>query len=403
MPHRVRTFAVLLVAVAAMPSSAGDDVTDLLKQVRSVGPQGAGSPAARAAWDRLVARGPAVLPALLEAMDTPDTVAANWLRTAFDRIVDQAAGKGIDADALLRFARESQRQGRARRLALEVVEELRPGTRAGCYAPGRTTPNSATTPSSKHWPISTATRNCPAVRRVATLRDLFAVTRRPAPVPAVAGKLKELGARRSAWPIISASCATGTSSAPSMPAVMKGFKHRLSSRREGRSRRRYDCPARARRWLETLPSPRSTTGTARRPGQPARAARRRRGRGGLRLHAFTVAEAREVEFRGAADDNLSVWVNGDAGVRLRGVSQRRASRPAPLPGPAQGRRQYGAGQGVSGAVRSEQSPSPTGSSCCASATRPARDCISRPRCRRNEPDRRPLERTPMRDPALPRF
>jgi hypothetical protein len=50
-----------------------------------------------------------VLPALLEAMDTPDTVGANWLRTAFDRIADEAAGKGgqgIDADALLRFARE---------------------------------------------------------------------------------------------------------------------------------------------------------------------------------------------------------------------------------------------------------------------------------------------------------
>src|SRR5205823_3880557 len=25
---------------------------------------------------------------------------------------------------------------------------------------------------------------------------------------------------------------------------------------------------------------------------------------------FTVAESREVEFRGAADDNLTVWVNG---------------------------------------------------------------------------------------------
>ena len=54
-----------------------------------------------------------MLPALLEAMDTPDTVGANWLRTAFDRIADEAAGKGgqgIDADALLRFAREGNKK-----------------------------------------------------------------------------------------------------------------------------------------------------------------------------------------------------------------------------------------------------------------------------------------------------
>ena len=88
----------------AWPATANDDVSELLKQVRDVGPQGAGSDKARAAGARLVAHGPAVLPALLEAMDTTDTVVANWLRTAFDRIVEEAMrreGKGIDADALL--------------------------------------------------------------------------------------------------------------------------------------------------------------------------------------------------------------------------------------------------------------------------------------------------------------
>jgi hypothetical protein len=124
---------VLLLAAAVLPAAADDDLARLLKQVRAVGREGTGSPEARAAWDRLVARGPAVLPSLLEAMDTPDTVAANWLRTAFDRIADRAAsegGKSIDADALLRFARDPKRQGRARRLALDIVERLRPGTRA---------------------------------------------------------------------------------------------------------------------------------------------------------------------------------------------------------------------------------------------------------------------------------
>src|SRR5438874_8297422 len=105
MLRRAFPLALLLAATAALPSSAADDVADLIKQVKAAGPQGAGAPAARAAWDHLVARGPAVLPALLEAMDTPDTAVANWLRTAFDRIVDEETdkgGKGIPADALLR-------------------------------------------------------------------------------------------------------------------------------------------------------------------------------------------------------------------------------------------------------------------------------------------------------------
>src|SRR5215469_18385145 len=101
MPRRAYRLTLLLATVAVLPAAADDEMARLLKQVRAVGPEGAGSPPARAAWERLVARGPAVLPALLEAMDTPDTVAANWLRTAFDRIVDAAGGKGIDADALL--------------------------------------------------------------------------------------------------------------------------------------------------------------------------------------------------------------------------------------------------------------------------------------------------------------
>src|SRR5438094_5045946 len=108
-----------------------DEVDQLLREVRAVSKQGAGAPAARAVWEKLVSRGPAVLPRLLDALDTPDTVAANWLRTAFDRIVDRElnnGGKRLDTDALLAFAKDPRRRGRARRLALEVVERLRPGT-----------------------------------------------------------------------------------------------------------------------------------------------------------------------------------------------------------------------------------------------------------------------------------
>ena len=126
----IRIVASLAISILLARTTAADDA-DLLKAIAAVSKNGPASPAARSAWDQLVAQGPATLPKLLQAMDTTDTVVANWLRTAFDRIVDaemKTGGKRIDADALLTFVQDAKRQGRARRLALDVVDQLRPGT-----------------------------------------------------------------------------------------------------------------------------------------------------------------------------------------------------------------------------------------------------------------------------------
>jgi hypothetical protein len=112
-------------------------VLDLQHDIETVAKQGRGTAEGRAAWDRVIAGGPDLLLPLLEAMDTPDTVAANWLRTAFDQIADREwskGGKTLDADGLLKFAVDAKRNGRARRLALELVEKLRPGTSVKFYA-----------------------------------------------------------------------------------------------------------------------------------------------------------------------------------------------------------------------------------------------------------------------------
>src|SRR5947207_1339966 len=109
----------------------------LAKQVHILAGQGKGTAPGRAAWDKVVAAGPAALPLLLRALDTRETVRANWLRTAFDRVVEHEIqtnrGRDIDAKALLAFAKDARHQGRARRLALEVVDRLKPGTSARLY------------------------------------------------------------------------------------------------------------------------------------------------------------------------------------------------------------------------------------------------------------------------------
>jgi len=311
MPRRTDCFALLLTAVAALPAAANDDVADLLKQVRAVGAQGAGAPAARGAWERLIGRGPIVLPALLEAMDTTDTVAANWLYTAFDQIVQEATrkgGKGLDADALLRFVQQEERQGRARRLALEVVEELRPGTRTGLLR--RWTDD----PEFRHDAIEQAladidrAKEMPAEKRLAAMRKLFGATRDLPQSRAVAAMLKEGAAPVSVadhfgflrdWYVVGPFDARG----------MKGFKNvyppeekvDLTAVHEGKEKKvawkRYQAAETTTGLHVALVNLREPLGDT----EDAVA---------YAYTAFEASEARAVEFRGAADDNFTVWVNG---------------------------------------------------------------------------------------------
>jgi hypothetical protein len=315
MPLRAFCLASLVATIIALPATANDDVSELLKQVRDVGPQGAGSDKARAAWARLVAHGPAVLPALLEAMDTTDTVAANWLRTAFDRIVDEAMRremrreeKGIDADALLRFTKDPKKNGRARRRALEAVEELRPGTREDLLRGWRLDPEFRYDAIELAIADLDRAKDMAAQKRVAALRGLFGDTRDLPQSKAVAAKLKEAGDLVSVadhfgflrdWYVIGPFDARG----------MKGFKAvyppeekvDLGAAYEGKNKK---IVWKRHLFKETPAGQHVALINLREPLGDAEDAV------AYAWTAFEANEAREVEFRGAADDNLTVWING---------------------------------------------------------------------------------------------
>jgi hypothetical protein len=104
-----------------------------VKDIDVVARQGIGTAEGRAAWDRLAAGGPEALLPLLDAMPPADTAASNWLRSAFDRIVQRHSKETLPADALLAFAQDTKKPGRARRLALETVEAIRPGISVTLY------------------------------------------------------------------------------------------------------------------------------------------------------------------------------------------------------------------------------------------------------------------------------
>jgi hypothetical protein len=310
---RITCLLALIVMPCLAPSTRADDVGDLLKDVGALKAEGAGSAKARAAWGKLVRQGPKVLPRILVAMDTPDTVIVNWLRLAFDAIAEpaiEAGGKGIDTPALLAFARDVKRQGRARRFALGVVERLAPGTRK------RLLPDWLDDPEFRFDAIEDqlgrlqSDKDLPREKAIALLRKAFAASRDLEQSRSVAALLRERGVNVSVadhmgflgdWYVIGPFDARGgkgfkTAYPPEknvdLDAVLvgkKGEKLRwkrwtVAEEKTGRFPILVDL-------IKPLGNADDAVAYA--------------------WTAITVPAARTVEFRGSGDDNLSVWINGE--------------------------------------------------------------------------------------------
>lgn len=299
--------------LAACACGAADDA-DLLKAIAAVSKNGPASPAARSAWDQLVAQGPASLPQLLQAMDTPDTVVANWLRTAFDRIVDaemKAGGKRIDADVLLAFVQDAKRQGRARRLALDVVDQLRPGTN------GKLMTGWLNDPEFRYEAVEALTKQADSLSKdgskdkaLTEYRKAFTACREVPQAQELARRLKDLSSPVSIaehfgfltdWHVIGPFDAKG----------MKGFKTvyppeekiDLAAEYTGKDGKLKWKRYRVTETLSGLPARAVLANLVEPLGQADDAV-------AYAYTAFTMPAAQDVEFRGSADDNFTVWVNG---------------------------------------------------------------------------------------------
>ena len=291
---------ILWVFLSSCPLHAADpDIDAILKNTDR-----------RAAWERLIERGPTALPLLLDAMDSKDTAAINWLRTAFDRIVDKeiaAGGKRLDVDALQKYAEDPKRPGRARRLALDLVEQLRPGMR------GKLLAGWLDDPEFRHDAIAElikSTDKLAAEEATKVLHKAFTAARDIEQTKQLAVKLDKLGEKVNVakhlgfildWHVIG----------PFDAKDQKGFKAvyppeekvDLAAELKG-----TNGPLKWKRFALKEPNPSGG------------------GRFGLinlleplGTHHDSVAYAHavirvdkpiEAEFRGAADDNFTVWVNG---------------------------------------------------------------------------------------------
>ena len=112
-------------------------IEEHIAAVRAVGPEGRGNREATRAWRELARVGSGELVALLGALDGANDLAANWLRSAIDTVVEHElrAGGAFPVDALIAYLREVRHEPRARRLAWEIVDGIDP-ERAARLLPG---------------------------------------------------------------------------------------------------------------------------------------------------------------------------------------------------------------------------------------------------------------------------
>jgi hypothetical protein len=196
----MRRFLLLVMVGAVWPSVglAADPpaaVADGLKAIKAVGPEGAGNEEAAKGWKAVVKGGSAALVPTLAAFDDASPLAANWLRSAVNAIVEEEgnAGKVVSKIDLGTFAADRKRNPAARRLAFELLEKVDKAAAAAML------PDFLNDPSAdlRRDAIAAGLKDAAPLANVegqkAAFLKLFAAARDQDQVDDIAKKLKDLG------------------------------------------------------------------------------------------------------------------------------------------------------------------------------------------------------------------
>lgn len=121
-----RTILALAATTAVAGVSYGQQIpttADYLNGIKAVGREGQGNDVAASCWKGLVATGEAALLPTLEAYDSSNATAANWLRSAVDAIAEkeEAAGRKLPVEAIQKFLTTTKHDPAARRIAYELL------------------------------------------------------------------------------------------------------------------------------------------------------------------------------------------------------------------------------------------------------------------------------------------
>ena len=128
--YRRIAFAMLLCGCAAPVCFAADrsNVDKSLQAVLAVSDEGKGNAAAKAAWEQLASQDAYAVPELLTALDKANPLAANYIRSAIDAIIERSLRDKtpLPTAELETFLRTPSHNPRARRLAYEVLAAADP-------------------------------------------------------------------------------------------------------------------------------------------------------------------------------------------------------------------------------------------------------------------------------------
>ena len=115
----------ILTAAVMCDAASSSRISESLRAIRAVGPEGQGNGAASAAWKQLASSDAKALPRILGAMDGANDLALNWLRSAIEVIVSRevAQGRPLPFPELENFVRDTEHNPRARRLAYELIAQ----------------------------------------------------------------------------------------------------------------------------------------------------------------------------------------------------------------------------------------------------------------------------------------
>ncbi len=123
-----RVVAAVAIACAGMVQSAKADVADAIATIQAIGPRGEGQQAAVTAAEELQAADASALVEILNALNSANPLAANWLRVSFESIADRTVKSGAEfpQQDVLGFFANHDNDPTARRLAYEWAITVEP-------------------------------------------------------------------------------------------------------------------------------------------------------------------------------------------------------------------------------------------------------------------------------------
>ncbi|MFA6543496.1 MAG: hypothetical protein WCS99_03670 [Limisphaerales bacterium] len=276
--------------------------------IRQVGAEGKGNTQAATAWQHLAKADAKAIPGILAAMDDANDLAANYLRSAVDAIVDRelAAKRALPQADLEKFIADKKHNPRARRLAYELIARVSPATGEKLLPTFVNDPSVELRRDAVQRLIGAAEKALAAQDKAAATKgfaDALTYARDEAQIKKIAGELRKLGQEvdlprhfgfLTHWKLIGSFD----------NAKLAGFDTAYPPEKELNLAAEYDGKLGRARWVEVATANDYGMVDFNRPFGDLK------GVAGYAFTEFNAATARSAELRLGCKNGWKIWFNG---------------------------------------------------------------------------------------------